>query len=51
MLLIITLGYLGVTTPLLLGLLSAAAHADRTAPAPKRGSAGLSPMPWGVYAR
>jgi hypothetical protein len=51
MTLIIILGYLGVATPLLLGLLSAAAHADRTAPTPRRGDVGLLPVPGGVSAR
>jgi hypothetical protein len=36
MVFIIILGYLGLATPLLLGLLRAAACADRTAPVPER---------------
>jgi hypothetical protein len=36
MLLVIILGYLGIATPLLLGMLRAAARGDRTAPVPER---------------
>jgi hypothetical protein len=51
MILTIILGYLGVTTALLLGLMRAAAYADRIAPVPKRGGTRIAPLPEGMPAR
>jgi hypothetical protein len=45
MVLIIILGYLGLATPLLIGLLRAATRGDRSAPVPERNNPSGSSMP------